>query len=51
MTSSQRRPPARVSRGLRVVETTDLRKLHLLLLAVIAMEAVDLSITLWRLIF
>lgn len=42
------RPPAPVSRGVRVVATADLRRLHWLLLAILGMETVDLTINLTR---
>lgn len=44
-----RRPPVAESGGLRVIRLVDLRRLHLLLAVVIAMETVDLALNLWRL--
>ena len=42
------RPAARATDSLRRVRLTDLRRLHWLLLAVIAMEIMNLAISLWR---
>lgn len=44
-------PPVPVTRGVRVVASADLRRLHQLLLAVMVMEVLDLAtnlIRLWR---
>lgn len=52
MTSSQRQPrPVPATGGVRLVTTTDLRKLHRLLTAVLGMELVDLSLNLYRMLF
>lgn len=45
----QRRPPVAESGGLRVIRLVELRRLHLLLAAVIVMETADLALNLWRL--
>lgn len=43
------RPPVPMTRGVRVVASADLRRMNLLLLAVMAMEVLDLAINLIRL--
>jgi hypothetical protein len=43
------RPPVPMTRGVRVVASADLRRMHLLLLAVLGMEVIDLTINLIRL--
>lgn len=46
--SSSSRPPVPMTRGVRVVATSDLKRLHMLMLAILLMEAIDLSINVMR---
>lgn len=43
------RPPVPLTNGVRVVATADLKRLHRLLLAIFAMEAIDLAMGLFKL--